>query len=58
MADRRERMARERQIEFPPLQTHRPMLSAVMLAISLACVAIVVLLLITDVDGPFIGPWG
>ena len=57
MADRRDRMARERQIEFPPLQTHRPILSTVMVAISLACVAIVVLLLLADVDGPFIGPW-
>ena len=57
MADRRDRMARERQIEFPPLQTHRPIVSTVMLAISLACVAIVVLLLLADVDGPFIGPW-
>lgn len=49
--------ARERQIEFPPEQTHNPLVTTVMLAVSLACVVIVVVLLLADVEGPFIGPW-
>ena len=48
---------RERQVEFPPLQTHNPLVTTVMLAVSLACVVIVVVLLLADVEGPFIGPW-
>jgi hypothetical protein len=51
-------MARERQIEFPPQQTHDPRVPVVMLGISLAFVVIVVIILLTDLDGPFIGPWG
>ncbi len=48
---------RERQIEFPAQQTHNPLVTTVMLVVSLACVAIVILLLLLDVEGPFIGPW-
>jgi hypothetical protein len=51
-------MARERQIEFPPEQTHDPRVTLVMLGVSIACVIIVVIILLTDLDGPFIGPWG
>jgi hypothetical protein len=51
-------MARERQIEFPPQQTHDPRVTRVMLGVSIACIVIVVILLLADVDGPFIGPWG
>jgi hypothetical protein len=29
-----------------------------MLALSLVCIAVVVIILLTDLDGPFIGPWG
>jgi hypothetical protein len=29
-----------------------------MLALSLVCIVIVVVILLTDLDGPFIGPWG
>jgi hypothetical protein len=29
-----------------------------MLILSLVCIAVVVILLLTDVEGPFIGPWG
>ena len=50
-------MARERQVEFSRLQTHDPRVTTFMLAFCIACVVIVVLLLLLDVDGPFIGPW-
>jgi hypothetical protein len=29
-----------------------------MLGLSLVCIVIVVVILLADVDGPFIGPWG
>lgn len=48
----------EKQIEFPPEQTHDPRVAPFMLGLSLLCVVIVVVLLLTDLDGPFIGPWG
>ncbi len=48
---------RERQIEFPREQTHNPLVTTVMLGVSIACIVIVVLLLLLDVEGPFIGPW-
>ncbi len=48
---------RERQIEFPPEQTHNRLVAPVMIALSLACIAIVVIILLADVEGPFIGPW-
>jgi hypothetical protein len=51
-------MARERQIEFPPQQREDPRVAPFMIGLSLACVVIVVILLVTGVDGPFIGPWG
>ena len=50
-------MARERQIEFPPKQSQDPRVLPFMLALSFACIVIVVILLLADVDGPFIGPW-
>jgi hypothetical protein len=51
-------MARERQVEFPPNQTHDRRVTPVMLVLSLVCIVIVVILVAADVDGPFIGPWG
>jgi len=48
----------DRQIDFPPLQKHVSWLTPFMLILSLACIVVVVVLLVTDVDGPFIGPWG
>jgi hypothetical protein len=51
-------VARERQVEFPPNQTHDPRIVPVMLVLCLICIAIVVILVAADVDGPFIGPWG
>ncbi len=49
---------RERQIEFPREQAHNPLVTTVMLGVSLACIVIVVVLLLAGVEGPFIGPWG
>ena len=47
----------DRQIEFPPLQTHVKWLTPFMLGFCVACIVIVIILLYT-VDGSFIGPWG
>jgi len=47
-----------RQIDFPPLQKHVSWLTPFMLILSLACIVVVVVLLVRDVDGPFLGPWG
>jgi hypothetical protein len=48
---------RERQIEFPPEQSHDPRVTPFMLGLSILCIVVVVILLLADVDGPFIGPW-
>jgi hypothetical protein len=48
----------ERQIDFPPLQKEDPRVAPFMLGLSLLCIVIVVIVLLTDLDGPFIGPWG
>jgi hypothetical protein len=29
-----------------------------MIALSILCIVVVVVILLTDLDGPFIGPWG
>jgi hypothetical protein len=50
-------MAR-RQIQFPSQQTHVSWLTPFMLILSLLCIVVVVIILYTDLDGPFIGPWG
>jgi hypothetical protein len=50
-------MPREKQIEFPPNQTHDPRVAPFMLGLSLVFVVIVVILLLAGVDGPFIGPY-
>jgi hypothetical protein len=47
-----------KQIDFPPLQKEVSWLAPFMLILSLVCIAVVVILLLTDVEGPFIGPWG
>jgi UDP-N-acetylmuramyl pentapeptide phosphotransferase/UDP-N-acetylglucosamine-1-phosphate transferase len=49
---------RERQIEFPREQMHHPLVTPVMIGISILCVIIVVIIVATDKNGPFIGPWG
>jgi hypothetical protein len=46
-----------KQIEFPPEQTNDRRVAPFMLGLSLLCIVIVVVLLLADVDGPFIGPW-
>jgi hypothetical protein len=48
---------RERQIEFPALQTHLPLLAPILLAVSVACIVIVVIILLAHPSGEFIGPW-
>jgi hypothetical protein len=50
-------MAREKQIEFPPEQSPVKWLTPALLLASLACIVIVVIVLLTMDDGPFIGPW-
>jgi hypothetical protein len=57
MVDRPGRQ-RERQIEFPPEQSHDPRVTPFMFGLSILCIVIVVILVAADVDGPFIGPWG
>jgi hypothetical protein len=48
----------EKQIDFPPMQKEDPRVAPFMLALSLVCIVVVVIILLTDLDGPFIGPWG
>jgi hypothetical protein len=47
-----------KQLDFPPMQKEVSWVTPFMLILSLVCIAVVVILLVTDVDGPFIGPWG
>ncbi len=49
--------ARTRQVEFPREQMHNPLVTPVMLGASLLCIVVVVVILLTDLKGPFIGPW-
>jgi UDP-N-acetylmuramyl pentapeptide phosphotransferase/UDP-N-acetylglucosamine-1-phosphate transferase len=48
---------RERQVEFRPEQTHHRLITPVMLGLSILCIIIVVIIVSTDTNGPFIGPW-
>jgi hypothetical protein len=48
----------EKQIDFPPLQKEVAWVAPFMIALSLVCTVIVVIILLTDFDGAFIGPWG
>lgn len=48
---------RERQVEFPPEQSHHRLVTPVMLGLSILCVIIVIIIVSTDTNGPFIGPW-
>jgi hypothetical protein len=47
----------DKQIDFPPLQKEVSWLTPAMLGLSLLCIVVVVVLLLADVEGPFIGPW-
>jgi hypothetical protein len=49
---------RERQVEFPPNQTHVAWLTPEMIGICLVCIVVVIILLHTKERGAFIGPWG
>ena len=55
---RRSGWRREKQIEFPALQTHHPLLAPVLLIASLVCIVLVIIILLAHPSGPFIGPWG
>ncbi len=48
----------DKQIDFPPMQKEHSRVAPFMLALSLVCIVIVVVILLADIDGPFIGPWG
>lgn len=48
----------EKQIDFPPLQKEKSWVAPFMLALSFVCIVIVVIILNTDLEAPFIGPWG
>lgn len=47
-----------KQIDFPREQKEDARVAPFMLGLSAVCIVIVVILLLADVDGPFIGPWG
>ena len=47
----------EKQIDFPELQKEDRRVAPVMLGVSLLCTLIVVIILLSDFDGAFIGPW-
>ena len=47
-----------RQIDFPPTEKQVRWLAPALLFLSLACIAVVVWILLSDTSGPFIGPWG
>jgi hypothetical protein len=50
-------MPREKQIEFPPEQTHVSWLTPVCVGFSIVCIVVVIILVLALDDGPFIGPW-
>jgi hypothetical protein len=50
-------MAREKQIEFPPEQTHVAWLTPALWILSIVCIVAVVIIVLVDDGGPFIGPW-
>lgn len=47
-----------KQIDFPPQQKEDSRVVPFMIGLSLLCAVIVVVILLTDKTGPFIGPWG
>ena len=48
----------DKQIDFPDIQKEDPRVAPYMIGISVVFALIVIVLLLADVDGPFIGPWG
>jgi hypothetical protein len=57
VTDSTSRTGRDRQIEFPPEQSPDSRVMPVMMGLSILCIVVVVILVVADVDGPFIGPW-
>ena len=55
---RSDRPGRGRQVEFRPEQSPHPLVTPVMWALSIVCIVIVTIIVSTDTNGPFIGPWG
>ena len=47
-----------KQIAFPAPETHVRWLAPVLLVLSLLAASAVVVILLGDTTGPFIGPWG
>jgi hypothetical protein len=47
-----------KQIDFPPLQKENPRVAPFMIVLSIVCIIIVVVVLLSDLEAPFIGPWG
>jgi hypothetical protein len=50
-------LVREKQIEFPPEQTHVRWLTPALLLFSVACVVAVVIIVLVHESGTWIGPW-
>lgn len=50
-------MAREKQIEFPPNQTHKQWLPWGMFVLSVICIVVVIIVVLSYPEGEFIGPW-
>ena len=48
----------ERQIEFPPQQTHVKWFEWAVVLGSIALIVVVLIILAVHESGPFIGPWG
>jgi hypothetical protein len=48
----------DKQIDFPPLQKHVSWLTPFMLILCGVCIVVVVVILYSDLEAPFIGPWG
>ncbi len=48
---------RDRQVEFPREQMHHTLLTPVLLGVAIVCTIIVVIVVSTDANGPFLGPW-
>jgi hypothetical protein len=46
-----------KQIDFPRTQKEDSRVAPFMLGLSILCIVIVAIILMTDLDGPFIGPW-
>lgn len=49
-------MAREKQIEFPPEQTHKKSFERFMLLLTIVCIVAVVIIVNVH-TGAFLGPW-